>query len=345
MNPIQMICMSLQSAPINGRLDNGPSHALKSLLKEGAARPSIWDLLPHRVSCVEINTCHDIDTDTLQKQTFKDARFYFYGVNEPLVLDSMPAHPAFPTFPKQLFEQSNGQLKVKSNPYLTGDDETVFNQTIAMYLVLDSLVGFNGLEKPIKSVLLDNDNQEVKIEHTDELNDKILSDIEESISSNFSSNKEAYITHFIVNFMPDMSQKTEHGFKKIMHDGQPAIQNAFTPVDWSTEDKTKFLSELLHELSMVPMDDNCPAYITHETRMTRYVRTILEDILPITMPLTKDVHGMDCDSFESFYQTTQGLRIIETYRNKLLDALKSTGMNLGVLLNSLNSIRSSKGAH
>lgn len=338
MNPIQRICMRLQMCPINGRLDNEPSSDMKSILNPDALGMSIWSIMGPEIEKVFVETMHDVDTDALKKQVLKKAQFHFKGVDAPLVLDTMPAHPAFPRFPQQLFEVEGRELKVKQNPYFKGDIENVFSRTLLLYLALESLAGYNMPKDPIKEVILDNIHQSVSVIHTDKLNPELLKEIEDTLHARFKGNQEAYITHFILNFMPKMLKKTERGFKEIEYEGKKALQNSFGPVSWSEEEKTMSLSKLLHELSMEPTSENCPAYISQGDRLNRYIRTVLQDLIDLPIPLKKEDHGINCDSWDKFYTSTQGIQLIQSYQKSLLKILDDSCFNLGTLIDTYKKL-------
>lgn len=345
MNPIQEICYYLQSVPINGNTNNEPGSTLKRLLGDAVHSMPFGTLIPEGVEHIIVETRHDQDVSWDQKQLFKCAKVHFVGIEEPLVLDTMPAHMAHPTFPKQLFSQSNNMLKAIDNPYFSGDLDNVFKQTTLLYLSISQLAGYDGLETKIKRIEIDHNMGRIHTVYVDSLNPELLEQVKNSIDKHFSGQQEAYITHFVINFMPDMLHKTERSMRPVKVDGKDAMQNAFSPVDWPEEDKAKFLSELRHELSMVPVSDTCPAYIYHSDRINRYARTVMEDMMPFTFPITFADHGMDCDSWDAFCLTSQGMDIIEHFETALLNALESSNMNLDALLKAYAELNSPNGSH
>lgn len=346
LNPIQRICLNLQGMPINGRLDNPPSIMLKEFFGDQADDVPFTGLITDDVTRIVLETCHDVDADFCQKQLLKHAKVYFTGVEDPLTLDLMPAHMAFPTFPKQLFSQANGTLTVIDNPYFKGDLDRVYKLTLLLYLAIERFAGYNGLEKKVKTVDVNLDSNTVSIIRTDALTPELIAQTESAIFDRFRGNKEAYITHFVINFMPDMLKKVKQSFEPVKtDDGREAMQNTFTAVDWSSEELTKDIDDLLGEISFAQVSDTCPAYIRHGERLTRYTRTILADALPFSMPLEADKHGMSCDSWDTFFTSSQGLDIIEMYEKALLNDLKSSGMTLGNLIHAYESIKPSSGGH
>jgi hypothetical protein len=340
MNDIQTICMHLQMVPINGLINNKLSEQSLKLLK-GTEGDITWALLDG-VDKVVIETCHDLDVPMYDKNRLKQAKFYFKGIDKPLVLNAAPAHPAFPRFPEQLFSTNDNKLIAKNNPYFQGDTDYVYYRTLILYIALESMTGYENSEKTFKTVELNCSSETIDVKHTDVFKEELKEKLLLTISNVFESNKEAYITHFIINFMEGMQKKIKQSLKEIFHDGKPAVQNHFEPTEWKKEDQVKYLDELLGEISLDRVSENCPAYIHQSTRLNRYIRTILADIMEIKMPLTKKTHGIKCATWEEFYNTTEGILLISSYENALLKELKQSCMTLGVLLMAFHSIKPNK---
>lgn len=338
MNDIQTICMHLQMVPINGLINNKLSKSTSELLS--GKNIGTWNLLGN-VDKVVIETCHDLDVEIYDKNRLKQARFYYKGISEPLVLDTGPAHPAFPRFPKQLFNNNGKNIIAKENPYFEGDTGQIYKNVLLLYIALESMTGYEdkGL---FKTVEFNCETQTIDLKHADTLKTKIKEKLISNIDGVFESDIETRITHFIINFMGGMQNKAKQSFKEILLDGEPAFQNNFEPVMWDNKDLVKYLDELVGELSFDTVSDTCPAYIHQGTRLNRYVKTFLADKLEINMPLTKKIHGLKCATWEDFFKTSDGITLIATYEQAMLKELKKSYMSLGVLLTAFETIKPNK---
>lgn len=342
MDSIQTICMCLSMTPMNGRVDNELNPSIAELMSNKSKDVTIWDLADN-VERIEIHTHHDEDDMAgYERSLIKEACFYYPGVVDPLVLDLMPGHMAFPRLPTQLFKKTaKGDLIVIENPYIRGDLNDVYKTTTKLYIMLSFLCGYGGKNirpQVIRKITLKPKDHTVDIDRSPDLSEETFLKLQENLSEKITNDSQGNLDHFLINFMPAMKYKSVHGLKEVPHDGKVAFQNVFTKGDWTSEDRAKPLKDSLGELSFERMSESCPAYISHWDRLERYSLSILPVLLDLNLDtLTKEAGIPDLDS-DTFFKTGSGMALVDLHKDLLFNLFNHCAMNLGDLLDAYNML-------
>lgn len=285
MNILQTIGFIISRTPLNGKVDNEISELITQEFKGDANKFEIYSLVSEATRFIVTTKC-DKDVDILEKQIMSKAEFYFYGTEEPLVLDLMICHPAFPTLPKQLFEMERGEVEtfakyIDDNPYFESENDASHFLTRA-YLAISKLCGGYGINEDgsfIESIEVDVDGKSFKVNKQADLNESVRAALLRTLEMKYQNEDEvtALIEHFIINFMSGMTKQNAFAPKRIMYNGQPAVQNHFEPKEWSDEHKAKSFFDNLAETSFEQYD-GCPAYMPHYERFARYCRGLIQHL-------------------------------------------------------------------
>jgi hypothetical protein len=335
MNLIQKFCLHMSMDTVNGKVTNPVPDPLLEELTPEAANATVWQLLAD-VSKVRLETHYkDTNVEIFQRNRLKNAYLYFHGINKPLVLDLMPSHMCFPRFPQQLFAQTkSGELSVTPNPYYDGALNNVYAATTRLYLGLLKCCGMptDWTENSIlESVTIYPATRKVVRKRSPKLNENLLADMKGLLQKAIIEDREAHIELFVRRFIPGMLKKSEQSFVPVMHDGRTALQNTFTPVDWSDNEKAQHIEKHIHLLSFESWPD-APPFMHHNERLRVYVKKIINDVLQLPIPLTKKNHGLDCKSLEEFFATPSGEMLVTAYTTYFFDMLSENKITFGDLL-------------
>jgi hypothetical protein len=344
MNPIQKICMSISGGPINGLIDNELCPSISELFNIQDKDICVWDLTGS-ADRIEVHTHHDTNSmQGFERSAMKEAWLFYPNIVEPLVLDLMPAHMAFPRLPIQLFKtEESGEITVKENPYFSGNIDDIFLKATKLYLMLSFFSGFGSEKirpKVIRKITLHPKDQTIEVDHTPDLSEVTFLGIQENLSYKISNSRQESLDHFLINFMPAMQFKSVHEHKVVIHEGQKCLQNVFEKGDWTALDRAKPLEESLCELSFEPISESCPAYISHSDRFERYSLSLLPHILNLDLvELTKQEEIPTLD-WDSFLKSGSGMALVSLHRELLLNLFSHGAMNLGELLDAYTEVNS-----
>ncbi|EGR2855525.1 hypothetical protein DMW08_27285 [Vibrio parahaemolyticus] len=336
MHPLQTICFTLSMTPVNGKTDNTFPGSIRELVNQQAMTTPIYNLL-YDLEKMVVHTSSDLDVEFYKKQIMTKAELFFDGVTEPLILDLMPAHMAFPRFPDQLFKPNptSGEIElVEGNPYFDTFEDAI-QSVFRYYIAIARMCGHSNLKSThiIKTFTVDVKNVATQTVYQKNISEDAKNAFILCLDKKFSEPEamDGLIEHFIINFIGGMTQQNAHAPVKIMHEGKPAVQNAFEARDWSEEDLAKPYYEMLAETSFDDYGD-CPAYMSHYERLSRYHKALFESLNIVNFPMTEQRDGVEISSYREFYLTPFSDVVVSHLGEIIKKEIDKRGLSLGDLI-------------
>ncbi|MDS1821456.1 hypothetical protein QX249_12360 [Vibrio parahaemolyticus] len=329
MHPIQQLCLSIAVTPLNGRLDNEPSGAVREVSGFVSRGLDIYDLFGNSKR-IEIFTDLSRGGSKYDRQIFRSAKIYFPKIDEPIELNLQSSSIPTPEFPRQIFKinKNQGSLELlEGNPYFSSYEDAIA-QVFCFYLAISKLTGFEGLEERgvVEKVVIDSELRTVETVKVPEITLEDERRILDCLKGRFvsESDLDGLLEHFSIHFC---QTEQKGGYSKELLEsvkGGLLSEGSLSP-ETTVKDALKGLASSEHGLR-------------NNVNLYTYCEKLIHDMGIITFPIQTEMEGIYINSTVEFFKTDSGIKLAEHLGELIIHEIESRGMTLSDLKRMTHAI-------
>lgn len=321
MHPIQQLCLSIAVTPLNGRLDNEPSGAVREVSGLVSRGLDIYDLFGNSKR-IEIFTDLSRGGSKYDRQIFRSAKIYFSDIDEPIELSLQSSSIPTPEFPRQIFSinKYEGSLELlEGNPYFSSYEDAIA-QVFCFYLAISRLTGFEGLERRglIEKVIIDSELRTVETVKVPEITVEDEGRILDCLKGRFvsESDLDGLLEHFSIHFC-QTEQKGGYN-KELLESVKGGLLSGGLSPETAVKDALKELASSEHGLR-------------NNVNLYTYCEKLIHDMGVITFPIQTEMKGIYINSAVEFFKTDSGIKLTEYLGELIISEIESRGMTINDL--------------
>lgn len=321
MHPIQQLCLSIAVTPLNGRLDNEPSGAVREVSGLVSRGLDIYDLFGNSKR-IEIFTDLSRGGSKYDRQIFRSAKIYFSDIDEPIELSLQSSSIPTPEFPRQIFSinKHEGSLELlEGNPYFSSYEDAIA-QVFCFYLAISRLTGFEGLEGRglIEKVIIDSELRTVETVKVPEITVEDEGRILDCLKGRFvsESDLDGLLEHFSIHFC--QTEQKGGCNKELLESVKGGLLSGGLSPETAVKDALKELASSEHGLR-------------NNVNLYTYCEKLIHDMGVITFPIQTEMKGIYINSAVEFFKTDSGIKLTEYLGELIIREIESRGMTINDL--------------